>query len=477
VVAVQLPNWWEFVALYVAVTRADMVLCPVSPAYRRSELRHILNTSGAVLLVVPAGYKGFDYVGLAREVAPDVPGLLDCYVVGEAAGDGIRPFSDLLGTPRETPVKPVDANSPTFVLFTSGSEAAPKAVVHTHATANYSIVSCSGFLGLSQSDVVLVAAPVTHAAGFNWCLRIALYLGATQVLVDTWAPAEAARIIDETSCTFTYAPTRFLQDLLELAASGTSVRLRTFGSGGSPIPRQFVQQAKELMGCQVLATYGQTECFAATSTRLGDSDEQVASTDGCAIPGAAVRIVDDQGDDVTPGQQGLCITRGPHVAAGYLQDDGIVRHFSEDGWLSTGDICTMDEAGYIRVVGRQKEVIIRNGMNISPAEIESHLLKIPGVRQAGAVGYSDALTGEKVCAAVVIESGHTLTLESVTTTLTEVGVARYKHPEKLIVVDEIPHSAIGKMQRRELKRQLVETGQLPADPGIANNSEGSTRGQ
>jgi acyl-CoA synthetase (AMP-forming)/AMP-acid ligase II len=458
--AVQLPNWWEFVALYLAAERLRAVFCPLSPAYRESEVAYMLARSEAAVVVYQDSYRGFDYTDMVERVRATCPQKIAAFVVASDPGAGRRQsfpsFDDLREPGIEIPAAPFDRHSPAFILFTSGSEAAPKAVVHTHATANYSLTACTDLWGVEESDVVLVAAPISHGAGFNWCLRIALYAGASQVLVDRWDPSSAAELIAKRGCSFTYAPTRFLQDLLGVAPDHPDLTMKTFASGGSPIPRHFVALAKELMDCQVLATYGQTECFVATSTRLGDSMEKISSSDGCAVPGAQVRIVDESSTEVPRGDEGICVTRGPHVGAGYLDETGVTRPFADDGWLWTGDVCIMDDEGYIRVVGRQKEVVIRNGLNISPAEIETHLLKYPGVVQAAVVGYPDDDVGERICAAVVMEGGAHVSVADFASLLEREGIAKYKFPEIVVEVDELPHSTIGKLQRREVRQRLVE---------------------
>lgn len=466
VVAVQLPNWWEFVAIYLATVRAGLVISPLSPAYRRAELQYMLRVTGARLLVTPTVWKGVDYSQVCREAALGAPALRGWFAIGDIAraAEDVQPFNELLGSPvhRKTSF---DSQAAAFILFTSGSEAKPKAVVHSHATSNYSLVACTDLWGVSDEDVVLVPCPVSHGAGFNWCMREALYVGATQVLLEAWIPQDAVRHIIATGCTFTYAPTRFLQDLLSMETSQRPMGLKTFASGGSPIPRHFVQAAERDMGCRVLATYGQTECFVATSTRLEDSVEKISSTDGRAIPGAEVRIVDADGHDVPVGREGMCVTRGPHLGMGYLSSPKAVQQFDESGgWLVTGDVCTMDEDGYIRVVGREKEIVIRNGLNISPAEIEEYLLRLDEIRDAAVVGYPDEAVGERVCAVVVRDPGSkkSLTVRSIDESLTVAGLARYKHPERLLVVDEIPRSAVGKVQRLELRRMLTEMDDLSA---------------
>jgi acyl-CoA synthetase (AMP-forming)/AMP-acid ligase II len=466
-VAVQLPNWWEFVPLYLALTRLGAVICPVAPAYRKFELSHIIATADVRAIVVPGQYRGRDYVAQVAESLREIgrePGSLACVYAGEAPRDvpgWAEPLADLLAdTTSELPPRPeIDLDAAHMILFTSGTESRPKAVVHTHNTSNYSLTICSPLWGMDGDHVVLVAAPVSHGTGFHWCCRIGLFQGSTLVMMESWSAEEAARLIRTFGCSFTYAPTRFLQDLLDYARTlpeGERFAFDTFASGGSPIPRQYVQDALELMSCKLLATYGMTECFVATSTRLTDAAGKIASTDGKQIADPVqVEIVDGEMRPVPYGEPGVLRTRGPHVAAGYLDPTGQVNPFGENGWLWTGDQCVMDDSGYIRVVGRVKEIIIRNGRNISPAEIEEQLLKSPAVAAACVVGLPDELTGERVVAAVVLRDGGQFTSEDMAGRLRESGMASFKFPERLFVVDSLPHSAVGKLQRNILRDQLV----------------------
>ena len=456
VVAAQLPNCWQFVVLSCAATRRNAIFCPLSTAYRDAELIHMLRASQASMVVVPTSYRGEDYVAMAGRVAAQVGTVRSVIAVGTPSTPDVEVFEDLLGEER-FPATPVDPDDPTFLLFTSGTEAVPKGIVHTHNTANFPLGVCSDLWGAGPDDTVLVAAPMGHGAGFQWCHREALYLGVPQVLLDQWSGSAAAALVRSEGCTYTFAPTRFLQDLLAEAATPGSdpIRMRLFVSGGSPIPRVLVKQARELMGCQVFAVYGQTECFTATSTGQHDPIDKISASDGKAIPGALVRIVDPAGNDVPSGEPGECITRGPHLAGGYLEGTAPGQQsFRSDGWLWTGDLCSMDDDGFIRVLGRTRDMVIRNGINISPAEVEGYLLEHDAIQAAAVVGQPDPVVGERICAFVVPRPGSDVVLEDVLPLFEAKRVAKFKWPERLIVIDQLPYSAVGKVQRQRLKEEL-----------------------
>lgn len=476
-VSAQLPNVWQFVVLYAATIRVGAVFNPLMPDYRAHELRYNLDTARAKAFVIPDVYRGHDHVAMARDIQADLDTLEHVFTVHLAGqGEAVFPsFVDLLEPPGETfdppaggDFGPVDPNADSLYCFTSGSEARPKLVVHTHNTADVELEPASQMWGLDGDDVYLVTAPVGHGAGFQWCLRIGLHNGGTTVLLDRWEPTQALELIDREGCTFTYAPTRFLQDLV-LTAGPTPGRYRipVFASGGAPIPRSLVIEAREVLDCQVLATYGQTETYLATATRPGDPPQKVSETDGRAMPSADVMIVDDDGNEVPRGTVGECITRNPSVALGYLNsEEATDKHFRLDGWLYTGDLCVMDEDGFIRVVGRSKEILIRNGLNLSPLEIEDTLLRMPEVREVAVIGVPEEQVGERICAIVVPEDAAAPpNLAAVAAFCQELGMAKYKTPEALIYVDQIPRSAVGKTQRNVLRATTVAGELVIAEQG------------
>lgn len=479
VVAVQLPNCWQYVVISCAAARLNCVLCPLSMAYRDAELIHMLGASQAKVLVVHGEQSKEDYVAMAARAIIRRPSVRTLVVVGDAqaappeiggTAGGVR-FEDLLASTAAPTFPDISSRSPALLLFTSGTEAAPKGIVHTHDTANYSLAICSDLWGVDADDRVLVGAPMGHAAGFNFGHRLALYAGCTQVVLDGWSGAAAYNTIRDQRCSFTFAPTRFLQDVLHAAEfdTGPRPRLRVFAAGGAPIPRTLISDARDRLSCQVLATYGQTECMVATTTTPMDSAEKIGGTDGSPISGAQVRVVDSSGGELPPGELGECVTRGPHVAGGYVEETAPEqRSFRVDGWLWTGDRCTMDDDGYIRVVGRTRELIIRNGLNISPAEVENHLMGLPDVRQVAVVGYPDPTVGERACA-FVVSGGRQVDLAEVTSFLDAKRVAKYKWPETVVTVDSLPYSATGKLQRKQLTSHAKRLLARPASQLRSSN--------
>ena len=462
VVSVQLPNWREQLIVLLACELLGAVLNPLLPLYRESELEHILSTSRSHVLIVPGSHRGAThFTETADHLRERVESLQVVLVVrpDERSVDGLTPWEEAM---RCEPLSAdheaaVDGNAPALIVFTSGTEAKAKGVVHSHNTATGILRVFGEEMSLGQGTTVFMASPLSHGTGMQWGLRLTMVLRGTIVIQDRWDPAVAAELISRHTCEFSLSATPFVRDLIDhVSASDTAYdfsAFRFFMCGGAPIPREVVNEARTVLGCELLACWGQTECWSATQVRPGDDDDAKMS-DGRALPGVELRVVDDDGHDVGPGEVGECLVRGPYVMLGYLNppagDD-----FSAGDWHRTGDLVTRDTRGLIRVVGRKKEIIIRGGLNISPREVEEILLEHPGVKQVAVVGYADRRLGERACAFVVPTAGSELTLEALTGFLSERQLAKYKLPERLELVDELPFSATGKVQRVTLQERLA----------------------
>ena len=332
------------------------------------------------------------------------------------------------------------------LIFTSGTEAAPKAIMHTEQTTNFSARVAFSDLGMGDGDVVWMPSPIGHSTGFNYGVRFALYHGLPLVLQDRWDPAVGYDLISEEGASYTLASTTFLQDLVGEAErrGGALPTMQRFGCGGSPVPPELVRRA-QARGIGVLRLYGSTEVLVATWNRPGSPAAKKVSTDGIAMSDVEVEV---RGD-------GEIFTRGPNTCVGFYRDPSRTAATFEDGWARSGDLATIDDDGYLTVVGRKKEIIIRGGMNITPREIEELLLGFPEVDRAAVVGLPDDRLGERVCACVVLQPGCTLSLPVAVERLRGIGLATYKLPERLVVLDALPTTASGKVQKFEIVNALT----------------------
>jgi acyl-CoA synthetase (AMP-forming)/AMP-acid ligase II len=455
VVSIQLPNRYEAVVSAVAVQMLGAVINPLLPNYRGKELAYVFRCAHPNVVITPSEYRGFDHRALIAEVA-EVTGVIPFHVVvGDAGGDAR--FTELLAhEPLSAPPR-VRARKVSELIFTSGTEANPKAIMHTEQTANFSVRVARTDLDIDGDDVVWMPSPVGHSTGFNYGVRFALYHGLPLVLQDEWSGDAAVALVQVERCTYTLAATTFLQDLVTAAerADMRLDRLRAFGCGGAPVPPDLVRAAAA-RGIRVLRLYGSTEVLVSTWNRPRSPAAKREETDGVAMTHIELEVRNDDGVECAPGEPGELFVRGPDTCVGFFADEERTRAtFSEDGWVRSGDLVTVDDDGYLTVVGRKKEIIIRGGMNIAPREIEELLVGFAEVERAAVIGLPDARLGERSCACVVLEPGATLDLDTVVTRLKAAGLATYKLPERLQIVDALPTTASGKVQKHELVARLA----------------------
>jgi acyl-CoA synthetase (AMP-forming)/AMP-acid ligase II len=440
VVSVQLPNRYEAVVSAVAVLSIPGVLNPLLPNYRHREVAHVFSTARPAAIITPDVHHGFDHRVMVDEVAAST-GVQPVHVV---VGDGVSRFADAVA---DGELGRGDPTAVSELIFTSGTEATPKAIMHTEETAGFSVRVAYDDLGLTPDDVVWMPSPVGHSTGFNYGVRFALHHGLKLVLQDTWDGDAAARLVQAEGCSYTLAATTFLQDLVGAAhrAGVKLTSLRYFGCGGAPVPPELVRAAEE-RGIGVLRLYGSTEVLVGTWNRPDSPWAKKTDTDGRAMSHVELKVSDD----------GELFTRGPNTCVGFFDDpERTAATFDADGWVRSGDLVTIDDDGYLTVVGRKKEIIIRGGMNIAPREIEELLVAFPEVRRAAVIGLPDERLGERMCACVVLETGAVLDLATVVERLEATGLAKFKLPQRLEVLDALPTTASGKVQKHEIVRALT----------------------
>ena len=465
VISVQLPNWAEFAVIYLAAARVGAVINTLLPIYRAKELGYILKFARTKLVFVPGVFRKFDYRRLYRELRPQLPDLQAVVVVGGECPDDMLDFAVLQTRVEHTvPRLAVRGDELAALIFTSGTESSPKGVVHTHDTMNFGNRSVSNLLGLTSEEIIWAVSPVGHATGMMWGVRLAIFLGARVVMQEVWDPADAIDLIELERCTFTTAATPFAAMLLE--QPGLQDRdLSCFGKfmcGGAAIPSMLGQALKEKIGVELLPLWGMSEAFVSTLCGPDDPDEVRFGTDGKALPGIEMAIFDaERARLLPPGEEGEIATRGPQVCKGYFNDpERTAASFSPDGWLFSGDLGVIDERGYLRVLGRIKDIINRGGLKISAGEIEDMLLQHPKIGAVAIVGVPDTRLGEKACACVIPRAEETVTLSDLVSLLKDCGVAAYKLPEYIALVEALPMTATGKVQKFKLRADLV-SGLLP----------------
>ena len=440
VVSFQLPNWWEFVAVYLATVRLGAVANPLMPIFRRRELAFMLRLADSRVFLVPERFRGFEHGALARELAAELP---DMKLVGLDFGS---PREEFLRGARLAP------DDVTEVLYTSGTTGESKGVLHTSNTVLSAVHAFVKHMNLGKNDVIFMPSPLAHQLGFMYGMLMSLVLGAPLVLLDVWRAGRAAQLIAAHGATFTYASTPFIADLTETGAKLPT--LRVFASAGAPIPPAVVQAARERLSLAVAASWGMTECGTVTCTP--QDGERAAESDGCGLPNGEVRIVLADGREAPRGEIGTLQVRGASLFTGYLKRPQLYR-LDGEGWFDTGDLARMDAEGYMRICGRSKDVIIRGGENIPVVEIESALYRVPQIADAAVVAMPDPRLQERPCAYVTLRAGATLDLAAVCRHLAAEGFTKHFWPERLEVLAEMPRTPTGKIQKfvlRELAKEL-----------------------
>jgi cyclohexanecarboxylate-CoA ligase len=463
IVACQLPNWWQFTLVYLACSRIGAVMNPLMHIFRERELSFMLAHGEVKLLIVPQNFRGFDYEAMAEGLKPSLPHLRHLVVVD---GAGENSFEALLSGPHWEEAADaaaiLSAHRPgpddiTQVLYTSGTTGQPKAVMHSANTVMGNIVPYAERLRLTAQDVVLMASPMSHQTGFMYGLMMPIMLQGSAVLQDIWQPMRAVEIIRQENVSFTMASTPFLSDLSQaVETSGLAVpSLRSFLCAGAPIPTPLVERARNVLGTKIVSAWGMTENGAVTLTRLEDDDERSFNTDGLPLHGVELKLVDLDGASQPPGEAGRLLVRSCSNFGGYLKRSQW-NETDADDWFDTGDMARLDAQGYLRITGRSKDVIIRGGENVPVVEIESLLYRHPAIAQVAIVGYPDARLGERACAFVRLKPDQSLDLAGLVAFLKEQKVALQYIPERLEILDVMPATASGKIQKFRMREMLLQ---------------------
>ena len=460
VVSWQLPNWWEGLAVHHAVSAVGGISNPLMPILRERELAFVLRQSGARVLVVPERFRGFDHLGLAEALRQQVPTLEHVLVARPSDGHSAD-LTALMATstPMSLPERPSRAPSdPALLLYTSGTESVPKGALHSDATLAAEVASIRDLYALGDGDVVFMPSPLAHITGVLYGMLLPVLLGSGAVLQDIWDPEVGLGLIERQRCTFQVGATPFLQGLARhpaLSAYDVS-SLRVFACGGADVAPALVDEAAQALGCCVVRTYGSTEMPTVTAGRPVDPPARRAATDGQVIGDAEVRVVDDDGVRLPAGRVGLLEVRGPELFLGYLDETLNAAAHTEDGWFRTGDLGVLDGDGYLTISGRAKDIIIRGGENISAKEVEDLLVQHDAVQEVAVVAMPDPAMGEKACAFVVCRDGAgPLHLADLTAFLDERRIARQKLPERLEMIDALPRTASGKVQKYKLRERIT----------------------
>lgn len=476
VVSVMLPNRAEFAAAIFAIFRLGAVYSGIPTAYGRREVDFMLRRTGARVIIVPSEFRNRDYVGFAAELVDEGIELDHIIVVGHegalpAEPTGLwRRFDDVVADADASSLPaPPSAARLAHVGFTSGTTGEPKGVMNTHQTLFAVLRRWVQHIGtdvIGPDSINLIPSPIGHHTGFLWGVLLSSHVQGTGVLMDRWDGPRGADIVQRERPTMMVGAVAFLQDLLNLEhpPEDAWTSFRIISIPGAPIPRGLVPQAREGLGCFICPAWGMTEYGIGISGASDLPRHRVEATDGIPVEGCQVRVVDGERREVPRGTEGDLQIGGAGLFMGYLDRPEFTEAAISDGWFDTGDRAIRHEDGFVALVGRSKDIIIRGGENIPVAEVETLLYDHPAVLDAAVVAMSDPRLGERACACIVVREGHaTPQLPDLVSHLLERGLSKHFLPERVEVLDELPRTMSGKIRKVELRAWLDRT--VSAEPG------------
>lgn len=459
-IAFQLPGWCEFTVIYLACLKIGAVSVPLLPSWREAELVWVLNKCQAKMFFAPTLFKQTRPVDLILPLQNQLPQLQQIVGVDKLApATSSLSLSQIIADNTSlTTAITTHGDELAAVLFTSGTEGLPKGVVLTHNNILASERAYCVRLNLTWQDVFMMPAPLGHATGFLHGVTAPFLIGARSVLLDIFTPDACLALLEQQRCTCMLGATPFVYDLLNLLEKQPAdlSALRFFLCGGTTIPKKVARECQQ-RGIKLLSVYGSTESSPHAVVNLDDPLSRFMHTDGYAAAGVEIKVVDDARKTLPPGCEGEEASRGPNVFMGYFDEPELTaRALDEEGWYYSGDLCRMDEAGYIKITGRKKDIIVRGGENISSREVEDILLQHPKIHDACVVAMPDERLGERSCAYVVLKAPHhSLSLEEVVAFFSRKRVAKYKYPEHIVVIEKLPRTASGKIQKFLLRKDIM----------------------
>ncbi len=457
-VAFQLPNWREAVVSFAALALGGYVLVPIVHIYGRKEVSFILEQSGAAAYISPLAFGHVDYAEILEAATP---ASLRLHVVVDAAEPGAVPtgvtrvaWEECAESDPADGLPSVRAQDVAMLAYTSGTTGDPKGVIHDHRTMLAELRHMAPYMNPGKPN--LMGSPVTHATGMLGAVLGPLATGENIHVIDRWDPAHALEVMLREGIGGGTGASVFLASLLDHPdfTAAHAAKMERVGLGGAPVPVALGERAASL-GIAIIRAYGSTEHPSTTGCQFSDPADRRHRTDGRALAGVELRLVDEEGVEVPVGSPGEILSRGPDLCLGYTDPALNADAFDDEGWYHSGDVGVVDEAGYLTITDRVKDVIIRGGENISAAEVEEALQAVPGVAEVAVVAAPDARLGEHACAVVRSAPGAAPpALDDLTRHLSAAGFARQKWPEELWLVEDFPRTASGKIRKVDLRAAL-----------------------
>jgi len=461
-IGIDLPNWTEFVISMFAAAKLGAVTVPLNPRYTVPELQYMLRHSEAAAVITAEDFNGVDYLALFEGFLTTLPELQYMVTVGEADlwyDDRIYQFEDMLSSGEGRPFEPAEGSpdDTCTILYTSGTMGKPKGVALSHTNMLDTAAATVEAIGLTHDDIVFGVTTVFHVFGLGPGILGTMAAGASLVLQEQFDPADALALIEKHRVTVHYGvPTVFVTELRELEERSYDLTsLRTGIVAGAPVSDDLVKRIRRELCPNLCVAYSLTETASTLAmTRPDDPPSKQAHTVGRPLPDMELRIFDFDGTVLPEESLGEIGVRGPGVMKGYYRQPGETAHaFDEDGFFQTGDLGMIDDEGFLHIIGRRKELIIRGGFNVYPREVEDRLHAHPAVMDVAVVGLPHEVLGEVVCACVVPVEGAIVTGEEIRDWCRG-ALADFKVPDLVRFFDSFPLTGSGKVRRVELARML-----------------------
>lgn len=473
-VSIWLPNLPEWIVAWFAIPKIGAVVVPTDPWYKGGEIEYMFNDSDTKAVITTEEYGKYNFLDILEDKKSELDKLetvvmidgesekFDSFSFDQVYEDGKNWKENEEYLERKEGTNPDDV---TFILYTSGTTGKPKGVMLSHHQIVKNAHDQGEILQTGEEDKLVIPVPFSHCFGNVMSITLMTVFGGTMIPLVEFEPHEALKLVEEEEATMIHGvPTMFIRELEvtkeEDYDTGT---LRTGIMAGSSCPVETMKSVINDLGCNVAITYGLTEASpGVTMTRFDDSVEDRVETVGKVMPDQEIKVVDDEGNELPPGETGELLVKGYNVMKGYYNKPEATEETIENGWLHTGDLAEMDERGYVEIVGRKKDMVIVGGLNVYPREIEEYLIENPEIQEVAVVGVPDDELGEVVAAAVVPTEDADLTPQDVVDHLYG-EVASAKVPRYVSVTDSLPVSGRGKVQKFRLRDSLeerIEKGEL-----------------
>ncbi|MFW5946230.1 MAG: AMP-binding protein, partial [Candidatus Natronoplasma sp.] len=466
-VAIWLPNIPEWIVAWFAIPKIGAVVVPTDPWYKGGEIEYMFNDSDTRAVITTEEYGKYNFLDILEEKKTDLD-RVDTLILKEGESDKFDSFSfeeayekgkdweedqDYLERKENT-----DPDDVTFILYTSGTTGKPKGVMLSHYQIVKNAHDQGEILQTGEDDKLVIPVPFSHCFGNVMSITLMASFGGTMIPLVEFEPHKALDLVEKEEATMIHGvPTMFIRELEVLKEEDYDTSsLRTGIMAGSSCPVETMKSVINDMGCNVSITYGLTEASpGVTMTRFDDSVEDRVETVGRVMPDQEIKIVDDQGNELPPGETGELLVKGYNVMKGYYNKPEATEQTIENGWLHSGDLAIMDERGYVEIVGRKKDMVIVGGLNVYPREIEEYLIEHEEIQEVAVVGVPDDELGEVVAAAAVPTEGSDLTAQDVVDFVYG-EIASAKVPRYVDVTKDLPVSGRGKVQKFKLRDQLEE---------------------